>query len=180
MAARTVGPVRRSRPAKRDIILAAARLHFINKGYIATSVSDLAQELRCSKSTIWGSFPTKADLLNAVIHDLAIEWSTAFEVAYTAALKAEDDLVAYCDEISRFLDTPDARKALPFLIGMSTRSGNPVSPFQTIAIGTITRHLATLKADPDQLVRLLSGPCLHSLLAPACDPACSVEEIQIS
>ena len=171
MADPTAGQAARPQPAKWDEIVAAARLHFMDEGYTATSVSALAQELRCSKSTIWGFFPTKSCLLHAVIKDLAAEWSGVFERAYAKALNCDDALTAYCGEVSSFLGTAESRKALRMLIAMCEWPDNPVGVFQTTALRTITEHLSALMADPDQIVRLFAGPSLCSLLAPAVQPA---------
>ena len=53
-------------PAARRII-AAARNHFFAHGFRSVTMDDLADELGMSKKTLYGAFPSKLDLLQAVL-----------------------------------------------------------------------------------------------------------------
>jgi AcrR family transcriptional regulator len=50
-------------------IVAAARRHFFAHGFRSVTMDDLAQELGMSKKTLYSSFPSKVDLLRAVLLD---------------------------------------------------------------------------------------------------------------
>lgn len=67
------------RPAPRDDvviedtagqrIITAARRHFFTHGFRGVTMDDLAEELGMSKKTLYASFPSKLDLLRAVLLD---------------------------------------------------------------------------------------------------------------
>src|SRR5262245_20255354 len=71
----TVQAVKRfalSRSAKTEMVAAkrivtAARRHFFAHGFRGVTMDDLAQELGMSKKTLYASFPSKVDLLRAVL-----------------------------------------------------------------------------------------------------------------
>ena len=50
-------------------ITAVARQHFFAHGFRGVTMDDLARELGMSKKTLYASFPTKTDLLRAVLLD---------------------------------------------------------------------------------------------------------------
>ena len=50
-------------------IITAARHHFFTHGFRGVTMDDLAEELGMSKKTLYGSFPSKLDLLRAVLLD---------------------------------------------------------------------------------------------------------------
>jgi AcrR family transcriptional regulator len=50
-------------------IVTAARRHFFAHGFRGVTMDDLAEELGMSKKTLYGSFPSKLDLVRAVLLD---------------------------------------------------------------------------------------------------------------
>lgn len=50
-------------------IITAARRHFFAHGFRGVTMDDLAEELGMSKKTLYGSFPSKLDLVRAVLLD---------------------------------------------------------------------------------------------------------------
>src|SRR5918992_4599534 len=50
-------------------IITVARQHFFAHGFRGVTMDDLAGELGMSKKTLYASFPTKTDLLRAVLLD---------------------------------------------------------------------------------------------------------------
>jgi AcrR family transcriptional regulator len=50
-------------------IVGAARRHYFAHGFRTVTMDDLAEELGMSKKTLYGSFPSKLDLLRAVLLD---------------------------------------------------------------------------------------------------------------
>jgi AcrR family transcriptional regulator len=55
--------------AAKERIIAAARRHFFTHGFRSVTMDDLAEELGMSKKTLYLSFPSKSDLLRAVLLD---------------------------------------------------------------------------------------------------------------
>ena len=63
-------PASREEPADHpaaERIVAAARRHFFAHGFRSVTMDDLAEELGMSKKTLYGAFPSKLDLLRAVL-----------------------------------------------------------------------------------------------------------------
>lgn len=58
---------RGGRKGKRDQIVAAAARLFLERGYAATSMDAVTQEAGVSKATVYAHFPSKADLLGAIV-----------------------------------------------------------------------------------------------------------------
>lgn len=52
-----------------DRIVAAARRHFFAHGFRGVTMDDLAEELGMSKKTLYAAFPSKIDLLRAMLLD---------------------------------------------------------------------------------------------------------------
>src|ERR671925_2218500 len=50
-------------------IVTAARRHYFAHGFRGVTMDDLAEELGMSKKTLYASFPSKLDLLQAVLVD---------------------------------------------------------------------------------------------------------------
>jgi AcrR family transcriptional regulator len=71
------------RGSTRDRVLGAALSSFGTKGYDATSLDQIAAELGVRKQTILYYFPTKADLLDAVVDHAAADLTVALEAAVT-------------------------------------------------------------------------------------------------
>jgi AcrR family transcriptional regulator len=56
-------------PPAAQRIVTAARRHFFTHGFRSVTMDDLAEELGMSKKTLYVSFPSKSDLLRAVLLD---------------------------------------------------------------------------------------------------------------
>jgi AcrR family transcriptional regulator len=74
MATRSLQP--KKNPAPRALensaparIITAARRHFFAHGFRSVTMDDVAEELGMSKKTLYASFPSKTDLLRAVLLD---------------------------------------------------------------------------------------------------------------
>jgi AcrR family transcriptional regulator len=70
----------RTRDARRDAFVAAAREAFFSKGYGGTSMSSISAQVGGSKTTLWSYFPSKQDLFAAVVDDLVEKYGKALEV----------------------------------------------------------------------------------------------------
>jgi AcrR family transcriptional regulator len=68
---------------KEKIILRVAEDSFLHYGFKKTGVDAIANRLGISKKTIYKFFPTKVDLLNAVVENVKTRLSSALEEALT-------------------------------------------------------------------------------------------------
>ena len=59
----------RKTDAGRQQIVASARAHFFSHGFRSVTMDDLAEELGISKKTLYAHFPSKIELLEAVLAD---------------------------------------------------------------------------------------------------------------
>ena len=73
-------------------IVKAARKHYFAHGFRGVTMDDLAQELGMSKKTLYASFPSKLDLLRAVLLDKFHSVEGDFDRVMSAASK--DDVLA--------------------------------------------------------------------------------------
>ncbi|NCS61615.1 MAG: TetR/AcrR family transcriptional regulator, partial [Rhodoferax sp.] len=79
------GPVRRTRrkEARPGELLAAALDLFVEKGFAATRVEEVAQRAGVSKGTLFLYFPSKEDLFKAVVRENIsgrfAEWNDEFD-----------------------------------------------------------------------------------------------------
>src|SRR6266516_22956 len=62
-------PRSRRRDPNRQRIVDAARVHFFSHGFRSVTMDDLAEELGISKKTLYAHFPSKIELLEAVLAD---------------------------------------------------------------------------------------------------------------
>ncbi|MEJ5256362.1 MAG: TetR/AcrR family transcriptional regulator [Acidimicrobiales bacterium] len=79
------GPARARGESTRERVLDAALASFGTRGYEATSLDHLAVELGVRKQTILYYFPTKAELLGAVVDRAADDLADALEAAVAGA-----------------------------------------------------------------------------------------------
>ena len=70
----------RTRDARRDAFVAAAREAFFSKGYGSTSMSSISAKVGGSKTTLWTYFPSKQELFAAVVDDVVERYGRALEV----------------------------------------------------------------------------------------------------
>lgn len=89
--------VRREADSTRQRILAIAQRMFAAQGYAATSMADLANELGSSKAALYYHFPSKAEILNALVTKPLDDYEQLAEKAVADALSAEDLLRALID-----------------------------------------------------------------------------------
>ncbi|MBU8898755.1 TetR family transcriptional regulator [Corallococcus sp. H22C18031201] len=103
-------------PAKREIkqeraartrveILEAAITLFARRGYLATTMADLARAIRMTPGALYWHFPTKEDLLLAAIADLHERYLREFVDLLTEhrKLPAREQLLAFMRRTTHFL-----------------------------------------------------------------------------
>ena len=85
-AAASPAPARRGRPGyDQETVLRRAIELFIARGYEATSISDLADDLGLTKSAIYHHVPSKETLLSAALDEALDGLSAAIDAAVNAA-----------------------------------------------------------------------------------------------
>jgi TetR/AcrR family transcriptional regulator len=130
VAAAVTPPTRRApatRPARptRDRILDEALLLFGGKGFEATSLDHVAAELGVRKQTILYYFPSKVDLLDAVIDRSAGELIETLEEAVDRATGGFDRVEAIVRSVFRLASR---RPELLGLVREVARLGAPAAP----------------------------------------------------
>jgi TetR/AcrR family transcriptional regulator, mexJK operon transcriptional repressor len=156
---------------RRETILAVADRYFLEHGYAATSMSGIAATLGGSKATLWGYFPSKQLLFEAVVdHATAM-----FRREMSAALEPGGDVEASLRSFARhFLEkvTMPSSIALQRLvqaeairfpeIGEIFYERGPRTTHRMLGdfiAGAMERGLLR-KGDPVQAARMLIAMCL--------------------
>ncbi|HME60702.1 MAG TPA: TetR/AcrR family transcriptional regulator [Candidatus Binatia bacterium] len=101
-------------------IVAAARRHFFAHGFRSVTMDDLAEELGMSKKTLYASFPSKLDLLRAVLlekfHDVESDLDEVTSGVSTDVLAALHRLLACMQRHTAEIQPPfvrDMRRETP-------------------------------------------------------------------
>lgn len=81
---------------RRAGIVEIATRSFLERGYAATSMSAIADELGGSKATLWAHFASKEDLFTAVVDDLVARFSEEIQGALTHDSFSVEGLRRYC------------------------------------------------------------------------------------
>lgn len=90
---------------KREIIIAAGRELFLEKGYHQTRVEDIAARAGVAKGTIYLYFPSKSDLFTEIIQRAISTYKTAIHEAAESANTAREKLEAVTRETLRISST---------------------------------------------------------------------------
>jgi AcrR family transcriptional regulator len=86
-------PARRpGRPAKRHLIVDAAKRVFLRHGYVDTSIEMIAAEAGTSKQTIYNHFEGKEQLFAAVVQAVQQSAVAASETAFTGEFESTGDI----------------------------------------------------------------------------------------
>ena len=98
----------RGRPKTEDLaalearLLTAGRQLFFRHGYGATTMSDVAQAARCSKTTLYSRFPSKEALFRAILGEQIARWDSGVHHTPMPAFDTvEEVLLAYGDVVLR-------------------------------------------------------------------------------
>ena len=120
-----------------DRILDAAVRAFGSDGYEATSLDDIAGELGLTKQTILYWFPSKAELLDAVVDRTAADLAAALEHSLERAGPGWDRIRALVDAVLRIgLRQPE----LLGLVREVSRLGPPVADRMTAALDPLVQR----------------------------------------
>ncbi len=101
-------------------IITAARRHFFAHGFRGVTMDDLAEELGMSKKTLYASFPSKLDLLRAVLldkfHSVEADLDRVMSAASKDVLAALHQLLACMQHHTEEIQPPfvrDIRREAP-------------------------------------------------------------------
>lgn len=155
---------------KRQAIIDAARISFLNDGYAATSMSGLLATLGGSKATLWGYFRSKEELFAAVMEDVTAVYREELEGGLKRSAGLEETLVAFCTRFMHKTATPDAVAAWRLIVGESGRFPELGRIFydkapQRVELALseyLTFHIAEgnlCDESPDHMAQLLIGLC---------------------
>lgn len=103
----TSAPLRRDARANRDRILEAARVSFATGG-IDVSVEEIAQRAGVGMGTLYRRFPTKEDLIDAVLEDSF----GAFSAAAEHSLEEDDPWAGFSGFLERTMELHAENRAL--------------------------------------------------------------------
>jgi len=142
---------RRDRPVRdrptRDLILDAALDRFGTRGFEATSLDEIATDVGIRKQTVLYWFPSKPDLLAAVIEQIADE----LVVGVDAALRQAGDGFARVEATVKAVFRPAVRRpALLGLVRELNRLGPPEADHLMERVGPLVdRAVRFLSAEMD-------------------------------
>jgi AcrR family transcriptional regulator len=88
----------------RSAILSASTQLFAEKGFIGASISDIAEVVGVSKSSIYHYFPSKESILHALIDSFAQEVDVLIEAAAKYKLSPEKILTEFAEILLRHQD----------------------------------------------------------------------------
>lgn len=106
---------------KERVILAAAKVLFLDLGYAATSMDLLAQKAHVSKTTLYTRFPSKAALFGAVIDAECRSRGMNFRSDDLRDLPLADALRFVGYRLSALMWSPEAVRMEQVLLGESNR-----------------------------------------------------------
>jgi AcrR family transcriptional regulator len=148
-------PLRSAKAAQtRRQVIAAAELLFVQRGYVATTVQDIAAAAGVSRATVFNSVGGKAALLRA---------------CYDVATVGDDDTVALPQrpQLRRVTDEPDQRRTIALYAAVIAEIGGRLSGIYEVfraAAATdpdISAHWQQIQAERLRgargLVRILGG-----------------------
>lgn len=111
-----------TKPEGRELrILEAARDLFLEQGYAATSMDQVAGRARISKTTLYTRFPSKEALFESTIRWRCSEHGMVFTPDSFAELPIAEALVAIARRFLDLLDSPEAARVEQVIIGESVR-----------------------------------------------------------
>ncbi|UUL83946.1 TetR/AcrR family transcriptional regulator [Sphingomonas qomolangmaensis] len=97
------GPGRPRDPAKQDAIIGAARESFIERGFNASTIEDIAQRAGVSKVTLYNRFGDKETLFEAVIRGEMPRMDSALSIDEQAGLSLEERLNLFGEGLLTFI-----------------------------------------------------------------------------
>jgi AcrR family transcriptional regulator len=130
-------PLRRDAQRNRDLIVAAARAAFAAEG-LGVPVEDIARRAGVGMGTLYRRFPSKDDLIDAVLADAFEQYAEAAE----AALALEDPWQGFCAFLERALSLHAENRGLKDLIASSDHGRARTAAMRSRVQPVLTRLIA--------------------------------------
>jgi AcrR family transcriptional regulator len=130
----------RVRLESRGQIISTARRLFSEKGYDSCQVSDIAREAGMSHGNIYWYFPSKEEILRAILtegFEALVDMFAEVSVQPGAVL---DKLNLLIDRYSAFARDQDGEDFLTLLLSLTAKGGNE----RLLGLGFDMRHLGTM------------------------------------
>ena len=94
--------IRKLSPEKRESFLSAALKLFVEKGVQSTSTAAIAKEAGTASGTLFLYFPTKQDLIDALVLEISREQAEAINAGLDASLSAQEMFRAIWEASTRW------------------------------------------------------------------------------
>lgn len=117
---------------RRGNIVREARRHFMSEGYAATRIEPIARAASVSTATLYGYFPSKADLFSAVIADASEDFSKQMQSVRCAEGDARTQLTRFALAYAGFMGDPFVRSVFRLVMAERPR-------FRDVAMGFFER-----------------------------------------
>lgn len=127
---------------RREAILEAARQSFLLRGYDGTTMSAIAEEAGGSRATLWGHFPSKDALFDAVMDRLTEQFHQELTLILNPTDSVETVLQRFCSQYVAKITSPDSIAIHRLVIGEVNRSPEIGRIFHSRAPGLTRKQLA--------------------------------------
>lgn len=114
-------PVVETRDSKETGILAAARAAFLESGYAATSMDQVAQRARASKTTLYTRFPSKEALFAAVVVAECEAYGLGVPPTELADLEIDEALRRIGQRFLGLICSPETMRVEQIVLGEASR-----------------------------------------------------------
>jgi len=157
----------------RKRILSAGRTLFLEIGLHAVTTNEIARRARVSKKTLYAVFPTKDDLIEAIVFDFLTEHLMRWDEILERSASAIDGTLASLDYMTQFL--PQIQSQIIDQIGaVSPALWEKIDALRTERLRTLTRlvkegqreGMVRTDIDPEHWILLLTGT-VRATLTPA-------------
>lgn len=160
-----------SREDREAVIIAAGLAEFLDKGYAATRVDDVAKRAGVAKGTVYLYFPSKEDLFHAVVRrSIAPLVDVVEAVAATPGASAAEVLKQVLATLYREVAGTDRREVLRLLIAESGRFPQLAAYAHTVVVRRGGKALRALVAEAVARGEFRPGPAADTpevLMGPA-------------
>lgn len=178
------------RPAKRDLIVAAAGKLFMESGFGATSMDAIAAEAGVSKRTVYSHFENKETLFGAIVGGMCAAMGGPDATSLAVDRSPEEVLKAYGRQIIRMMLNPEALAMFRVVLSESPQfpeisrlfcstGPEPVCRFLSDYLAELNWAGTLAAGDPDaaanQFIGMVKGPFFINLLFGVGDPPSEAE-----
>lgn len=152
-----------SREDREAVIVAAGLAEFLDKGYAATRVDDVAKRAGVAKGTVYLYFPSKEDLFHAVVRrSIAPLVDVVEAVAATPGASAAEVLKQVLMTLYAEVAGTDRREVLRLLIAESGRFPQLAAYAHTVVVRRGGKALRELVAEAVRTGEFRDGPAARA------------------